>query len=45
MILLTLGVETLARLMGAEERGPDTAWLLFAPDDGLETEEAPLPAE
>lgn len=44
MILLTLGAEMLARLMGTEERGPDTAWLLFGPEDA-EADEPPPPAQ
>ena len=33
MILLAIGTETLTRLMRAEARGPDTAWLLAGPTD------------
>ena len=31
MILLGLGAQMLARLMRADPRGPDTAWLLEGP--------------
>jgi hypothetical protein len=33
MILLGLGAEMLARLMNADPRGPDSAWLLAGPTE------------
>lgn len=33
MILLCVGTEMLARLLRADPRGPDTAWLLTGPID------------
>ncbi|NEX92385.1 hypothetical protein [Caulobacter sp. 17J65-9] len=46
MILLTLGVETLARLMEPEARDREAAWLLAGPaDDVVDPEEAPPPAD
>ena len=33
MILLTVGAETLARLMASDGEAPDTAWLLHGPEE------------
>ncbi|MBC6982613.1 hypothetical protein [Caulobacter sp. 17J80-11] len=46
MILLTLGVETLARLMEPEARDREAAWLLAGPaEDAVEAEEPPPAAD
>lgn len=51
MILLCAGADILARLMAADPRGPDTAWLLAGPSDDaaveppMEAEDRPLAAE
>lgn len=54
MILLTAGAAMLAKLMAADPRGPDTAWLLSGPtedavldaeDRSQESEDWPLAAE
>lgn len=45
MILLGVGAEMLARLMQADRRGPDTAWLLAGPTDETVVETPPKPAQ